>query len=377
MLNELELFIKKPTVMKNKVKLVGAFQNLPIEMNQRGTTYIFGNAYYAEGARNILSKPLLQIQGFKTTSYCEDPRYPELVTSTLLVSKFGTSVLFKIDGVGKGLVLLAPIEEVLRLQIIPSFDHSRGGVKMIPNTIVAPVVHSIGGGRAGTRSSAHLIPGVTLSGKGEVATTMRSRAKQQLDKDSSGGLTYGSSSGSTSVLTTSNSNNPGASINIINSNQDVSFLDTVIGPIDAGTVDVTKNVRRQSEWPKADIPIQSVFKSLGKVTTNEDKTIKLFYVPSCGRCLTKIEINKYLRVKELHDVAHWGKQRMANLIKGGHLLNCELTSQDVEIYFEIRPACLPCLTNMQMPASLPHVIPTGTLVGTWWEIDVMMWRTYQ
>ena len=143
------------------------------------------------------------------------------------------------------------------------------------------------------------------------------------------------------MSTTSNSNNPGASINIINSNQDVRNFDTVIGPIDAGTVDVTKNVRRQSEWPKADIPIQSVFKSLGKVTTNDDKTIKPFYVPSCGRCLTKIEINKYLRVKELHDVAHWGKQRMANLIKGGHLLNCKLTAQDVEIYFAIQHMQIP------------------------------------
>ena len=98
-LNELDLFVNVPTAIPN-VKLIGAFQSLPIVMNKRGTTYIFGKAFYDANARNILSKPLLQIQGFKTISRCEDPRYPELVTSTLVISKFGTSTVFKIEGVG-------------------------------------------------------------------------------------------------------------------------------------------------------------------------------------------------------------------------------------------------------------------------------------
>ena len=79
-------------------------------------------------------------------------------------------------------------------------------------------------------------------------------------------------------------------------------------------------------------------------------------------------------VKELHNVGHWGKQAMINLIKGGHLTECVLTEKDVSIYFEIRPACLPCLANMTQPPSVPHHIPSGTKKGCWWEMDGMFVR---
>ena len=47
-----------------------------------------------------------------------------------------------------------------------------------------------------------------------------------------------------------------------------------------------------------------------RCVTDIGKTIKPFCVPSCGRCLNKIEINKYLRVQELHDIPHMVKERM-------------------------------------------------------------------
>ena len=80
--------------------------------------------------------------------------------------------------------------------------------------------------------------------------------------------------------------------------------------------------------------------------------------------LTKQKIVKYHRAQQLHDVAHMGLERMTRLVKGGHLLESNLTVQDIKFYYEIRPACLPCLTNLQMPKSNPHPIPTGTIIGS-------------
>ena len=377
-LNELDLFVNVPTAIPN-VKKIGAFQSLPIVMNKRGTTYIFGKAFYDANARNILSKPLLQIQGFKTISRCEDPRYPELVTSTLVISKFGTSTVFKIEGVGKGLVLLAPIQDVIML-------HTN------PNPIVAPIVHSIGGARAGTRSSSRETHGGHLSGSTsnnlaqvaglEISTTSIGSTVDILNpvnlrqKDFQGDQNVHKIS-DISIGDLNPSLNPSGKTG--NTVSQVAGLKSSTTKIGSTEHIITSGDLRQKDYQGSEnsSSVKSVFKSLGNVTTDNDKPIKPFFVPSCGRCLTKSEISKYLRVQGLHDIAHMGKERMVRLVKGGHLLNCELTSQDVEIYFEIRPACLPCLTNMQMPASLPHIIPTGTLIGTWWEIDVMMWRSYQ
>ena len=98
------------------------------------------------------------------------------------------------------------------------------------------------------------------------------------------------------------------------------------------------------------------------------------FVPTLNRNLTKQELAKYNMVRQLHDVSHNGEDAMCKLITGGHLLDCNLTAQDVHMYFEIRPACLACLANMKMPKQEPHVIPSGTQIGTWWEMDIMQWR---
>ena len=77
-----------------------------------------------------------------------------------------------IEGVGKGLVLLAPIHEVIKLQTNPIH-------------IVAPVVHSVGGGRAGMRSGSQNYNREPTSVGIKIDTTRHtSNLKQQLHNDS-------------------------------------------------------------------------------------------------------------------------------------------------------------------------------------------------
>jgi hypothetical protein len=73
-------------------------------------------------------------------------------------------------------------------------------------------------------------------------------------------------------------------------------------------------------------------------------------------------------------IGHLRREGLRNLIGGGHLLNCVLTSRDVDLYFEIGPKCLHCMANMKTPPNRPHSIPTGQLAGTWFEMDCGMIR---
>ena len=96
------------------------------------------------------------------------------------------------------------------------------------------------------------------------------------------------------------------------------------------------------------------------------------YVPSLGRNLTKQEEYKIGLVHKLHQaLAHAGKLTEKKLVQEGHLLNSELTSRDVDIYYELFPTCEGCLKGkMRMPPQIAFTPPTGAPTGGYYEMDI-------
>ena len=112
-----------------------------------------------------------------------------------------------------------------------------------------------------------------------------------------------------------------------------SFQEFLNGSEQAVTEEVSKETGHSSDNEKS---LEPVYESLREPDLNSHPTVDLIelepvmviepeettgpgaYVPSLSRKLTKEEQKKYEMVKELHNVGHWGKQAMINLIKGGH-----------------------------------------------------------
>ena len=97
------------------------------------------------------------------------------------------------------------------------------------------------------------------------------------------------------------------------------------------------------------------------------------YSATLNRHLTKEEIRKMRVVGELHlALNHEGKQGMKRLVSRGHLLENELTSADIDLYYEVKPPCIGCIQAlMKQPPNDPFPIPTGSLTGQYWELDIM------
>ena len=314
-ISALIMYITRPRKLDHSAKLIGANANTPTHMSYVGDTYIFGQAFYDPNSRNILSEPALQILGFKCINLKGDPRFPNLTTQTTVIGEHGTAI-FKIKGVGKGLVLLATLEEVLKLH---------------PPIIVAAITKRF------TRSHDTDPEPIDIPIINNNKIKNKNNNKININKQNS------------NLNNDDNNNNINSNSHAIN----VSDTPIIISP-EANMLLSTEPIVNQ--------------------LSNIDLTSSSKYVTSLKRNLTKQELVKYNIVHKLHYVSHNGEDAMCKLITGGHLLDCNLTAQDVHMYFEIRPACLACLANMKMPKQEPHVIPSGTLLGAWWEMDIMQWR---
>jgi hypothetical protein len=59
------------------------------------------------------------------------------------------------------------------------------------------------------------------------------------------------------------------------------------------------------------------------------------------------------------------------LLQGSHLLNTDLTPNDIDIFHEIGGACLGCVKGkMTVPPQKPWEIRTGAHIGEFWEMDI-------
>ncbi len=117
--------------------------------------------------------------------------------------------------------------------------------------------------------------------------------------------------------------------------------------------------------PAADIPSDS--------TPEQEPSSDRPYSTNLGRKLTKAEEEKVNMMLKLHvTLGHPGRAAETKLISGGHLLNCPLTTKDIDLCYELHPTCMGCLKGkMRAPASPAFSPPTGAIMGQYWEGDIM------
>lgn len=331
-LNDRDFFDADP--VPSDRSFVGVYADSPRKLGMVGDARGLGRSYFDVNARNILSQSRLEEEGYDL-AMIKDPRSPHITRSWIL-SKSGHRVTFDLcDG-----IFYASKQEVMKMlrNLNPEVIAvtTRGNPMGIPNN---------------TMLSTTMPPPTieTVDDAMEVIEEPSHEYELPHDLLQSDVHTY----------------NQGLELHTpeLQSHDVHMYTDGLELQVSSNEHSVAQNV--SNERLQEEIHDDSLQDSI-KTTTRDP-----FYVPSLGRRLTRAEETKYGKAANLHvATGHAGKATEIQLLQGAHLLNTDLTPNDVRIYHEISGTCLGCVKGkFTMPKQLQWEIRTGALIGEYWELD--------
>jgi hypothetical protein len=166
---------------------------------------------------------------------------------------------------------------------------------------------------------------------------------------------------------------------IENESVDMDIEDTVALPDEVTYIEPTEDAPYLEPSTKESVPehgdisqVSDKAQDIAKTTASPVPTTDPTYCLSLKRHLTLAEQQKQVKAALLHAATgHAGKATEKLLLDGGHLMEPTLFPKDMDIYHEMKGACLGCLKGkMTMPPSIPWTIRTGALIGEYWEMDL-------
>lgn len=395
--NNLRLFKTPPTDLNSDVRITGVFRNAPLHVTKEGETYGFGRAYYDPLARNLLSQSSLEYDGFRTTPLKLNRQRPHMITAWE-VSSNDTTVTFEL----RNGIFQAPLTDVLNLgkHYVMSAMSTRGNPLGLPNTSIFPTGY--------TRSMIEPPPFASDISNPEFPMPTDTSLNQSTlaisptqsrtyvpdvrvnDSDvpmyaSSDVPMYATSdvptyppvptyADTSDVRTSAPASSPdvlmykvsdGSSIEATVSNTDQPESTTTLDP-NAGIAPPLATSSSDPAMLAKSLPDMRRQMLVPVADSNDPR-----YAPSLGRLLTSTEQRKLDKVHDLHlALNHAGRATEKSVVEG-HLLNCELTCRDIDLYYEMRPTCLGCVKGkMRMPPTTAFTPRTGAFLGEYWELDI-------
>lgn len=343
--NEERLFFDEPTENRS-VNLYTVFSNSPTSVTRGGMT-AFGEALYHSSSRNILSQSILEDEGFSIEPIRQTIG-GNRITAAWRVRKGTIDLLFqRTNG-----IFLAPIQSLLnvsRPSAISATMTTRSMAQIAAND--EPYDANINNT---VDDQIYINPGDNdlniVDNTLNIADNIDNSVKVIEDYVES-------------------NDNDAMEIDVGKSNDNIDKIDinnmSEIHP----NIDIDSNVNVGGI--ENDNPTYLDFGSRQfslPPTANGDPR----YVPSLGRAITKLEESKLSKIHKIHAATgHAGKLTERALVDGGHVLNTDLTARDVDLYYEMFPTCLACVKGKsRLPPQVAYKIPTGALIGQYWELDI-------